>query len=222
MNKAVNYTGFAIASLGEGAIFLTTTSYVQLAIAILLYFPLTYFAFQLFPRKSNLKYPNTSIDDINRQSIPTPNLNTPAPQIITNTNSEEGVEILDFDKRAFLKLVGASGLAFFVSSLFTKRAENLILGKTDDSKLTTIQNSKGNVINPAEHHPTDSYKISEVDYGVNSFYGFIDRRDGWFIMKEDLNEGTFRYIKGDANFRENWNNRNNLKYEYFNQVFPES
>ena len=52
MKKVVLFTGFIVASLTNAAIFLTTTTYIQLAIAIVTYIPLAYFALKLFPRKS--------------------------------------------------------------------------------------------------------------------------------------------------------------------------
>jgi hypothetical protein len=223
IKKIAAYISFVLASLVDLSIFFTSSSYVQLAIAILLYLPLAYFAFKLFPRKTHSRRPNSS-EQTMQESVPSdsPPVAQPKNEIVNSNNIEnESVEITDINKRTFLKLIGATGLSFFVSSFFTKRFETL-LGKTNDSGLTGIQDSAGNVINPAKHHPTDSYKISEVDYGINTFYGFIDRGESWFIMKEDINAGTFRYVKGNTNFRDNWSNRQNLKYDYFNQVFPKS
>ena len=215
--KNAIYSGFVAASLAEAAIFITATSYIQMAAAILLYIPLAYFAFKLFPRKSKASPESTTTLPIQEE------------RIIEHTKPEEqgveeieSVEIFDIDKRAFLKLIGVTGLSFFISSLFSKRVETQILGKPEEPGPTTIQDPIGNIINPAKHQPTDNYKISEVDFGINTFYGFIDRGEGWFIMKEDMNAGTYRYLKGDTNFHDNWNNRENLKYDYFNRVFSKS
>jgi hypothetical protein len=222
MNKLATYTGFVLAGLTDATLFITSTSHAQLALAIVLYLPLAYVAFKLFPRKTQQQYTtvrNTSSDS----QIPS-NYSSQV-DTVDQTNSKsritDGVDVLDFDKRAFLKLIGATGLAFFISSLFTKRAEGLLLGKAEEATVTSIKDPIGNVINPAKHHPTDNYKISEVEYGVDTYYGFIDRSEGWFIMKEDLNAGTYRYAKGDTNFYANWNARNDLKYDFFNRVFPE-
>jgi len=209
--KTALYTSFVTASLADAAIFITTTTYIQLTIAILLYLPLTYFAFKLFSRKSRFK-----------PALIQENL------LVDQTSSNEyeiekgKVEISDIDKRAFLKIIGAAGLSFFISSLFSKKIGSNILGVSEQPGVAKIQDPKGEIITQAKHHPTDNYKISEVDYGIVTYYGFIDQNEGWFIMKEDFNAGTYRYIKGDANFKDNWNNRTNIKYDYFNQVFPES
>jgi hypothetical protein len=217
IKKTAIYTGFAAAGLADTAIFLTSTSYIQLAVAILIYLPLVYIGFKLFPRKDKVysKAPNTQ----NIQTVKQNNL-------IDNTTSQKyknkKAEISDIDRRAFLKLIGATGLSFFISSLLTKRFESQILGRPEEPGKTFIKDPTGNIISPAEHYPTDNYKISEVDYGINSYYGFMDQAEGWFIMKEDVNAGTYRYIKGDDNFPDNWNNRENLKYDYFNRVFPKT
>lgn len=212
MQKIATYSGFVTAALADAAIFMTTTTYVQLVIAAILYIPLAYFAFTLFPRKTRGTDTYINPDQIDRlvDQIPPEHLES------------QGVEIVDIDKRAFLKLIGATGLSLFLYSLFTKRAEGLFLGRAADSGVTAIEDTSGNKINPAKHQPTDDYKISEVDYGIFTYYGFIDRVNGWFIMKEDVGAGSFRYIKGDGNFALNWDNRENLNYDYFNRVFPES
>ena len=222
MKNIALYTGFVAASLTNAIIFITTTTYLQLAVAIFIYVPLVYLAFKLFPRKTRIN--NSTVHTV---QIPDPvEYTTPKPKPIEHTISEqdksEGVDIVDINKRAFLKLIGAAGLTLFISSLFSKKAESLILGKAEEPGATTLQDATGNIINPAEHYPTNDYTISEVDYGISTFYGFIDRDEGWFIMKEDGNAGAYRYIKGNAGFRNNWKNRENLKYDYFNRIFPKT
>jgi hypothetical protein len=211
MKKLAIYTSFAAVSLSDAAIFLTTTTYIQLAVAILIYLTLVYLAFKLFPRKI---YPQSNT----RQSIQKDiTLNKTSSK--QDTSGEVGIS--DINKRAFLKLIGATGLSFFITSLITRKF-GTFLGRTEGPEFTSIRDSSGNIINPAKLQPTDNYKISEVNYGTITYYGFIDQGEGWFIMKEDINAGTYRYIKGVTNFHENWNNRESLKYDYFNQVFPNS
>lgn len=210
MKKLAIYTGFTAASLADAAIFLTTTTYVQLATAIVLYLPLIYLAFKLFPRKTHIIIPPI-------QTIPNKDK---VEQSLSEQPIDKELGISDINKRAFLKIIGATGISFFISSLFSRKAGPLILGRAEEPEMTTLKNTTGKIIDPAEHYPTDNYKISEVEYGTNTYYGFIDQGEGWFIMKEDINSGTYRYIKGDTNFLENWNNRENLKYDYFNRVFP--
>ena len=211
MKKMAIFTGFTAASLADATIFVTSTTYIQLAVAVLFFLPLAYFAIKLFPRKTRLESPTLQSPpkDISLEHTP------------SKQQKREKVEVSDIDKRTMLKLVGAAGISFFLSSLFAKRFGTNIFGKPEEPGLTTIQDPIGNIIDPAKHHPTDDFKISEVDYGISTFYGFINSGEGWFIMKEDINAGSYRYVKGDTNFRDNWNDRNNLKYDYFNRVFPE-
>lgn len=210
MKQIALYASFVTTSLMEAALFITTTTYLQLAIAVLFFLPLTYFAFKLFPRKTMIK--NPVIQTIKKKILLA---HPPSKQ-----HKRKVIEISDIDKRAFLKIIGAAGLSFFISSLFSKKIDALIPGKSKEAGLAAIQDADGNIVKLAEPHPTDNYKVSEVDYGVNTYYGFIDRGEGWFIMKEDLNAGTFRYIKGETNFQDNWKKREKLEYDFFNQVFP--
>jgi hypothetical protein len=192
MRKTLTYSTFAIASLVVVAAFLTATTYIQLAFATLLYPLLAYFAFELFADR-------TWSIHINKPAIPT---------VMARPPSEprgEKVDIVDIDKRAFLKLIGAAGLSFFLFSIFNQKAASLFSRRTVDG------------IAPPSSSPPD-YRISEIDDSDITFYGFTKLDGGWFIMKEDTN-GSFRYIKGDSNFSGNWDNRERLNYDYFHNVF---
>ena len=203
MKKILIYGGFIIASILVVVIFVTSTTYTQLAIASLLYPPLAYFAFKHFP--SNLRKAHTERLTVAIQ---------PA-----NKSKKEGVEIVDIDKRAFLKLIGAAGFSFFLFSILSKRIETLIFGRASLVGLAPLGSTTSNQINSAERQPTDSYKISEIDSGEFTFYGFINKGGGWYIMKEDPGTGSFRYTKGESNFPKNWVGRERLTYDYFHNVF---
>src|SRR3989344_2261310 len=119
MNKLTTYISFVIAGLTDATLFMTSTSHAQLVFAVVLYLPLVYVAFKIFPRKTQKHY--TTIQNTPLVSQITSNqdnqINT-VNQTISDSHIAEGVDVLDFDKRAFLKLIGATGLAFFMSSLF--------------------------------------------------------------------------------------------------------
>lgn len=202
MKKILTYVIFIIAGLLIVVTFITSTTYTQLAIASLLYPPLAYFAFKFLPLKSQ------------KPIIAPVGAVIGGTQPINQKVQREGVEIVDFDKRAFLKLIGATGFSFFLFSLFTRRVEDLILGRS----VAPIAPSNNNTALP----PTDStqgYRVSEIDNGEFNYYGFINKDGGWYIMKEDPTVGSFRYAKEESNFTKNWSGRNNLKYEYFHNVF---
>ncbi len=67
--------------------------------------------------------------------------------------------------------------------------------------------------------PTDGYTISEIDDGIIAYYGFMGQKGAWFIMRQDANDGSFRYAKGDIDFPINWEDRTNLTYDYYANVF---
>jgi hypothetical protein len=61
------------------------------------------------------------------------------------------------------------------------------------------------------------YAPSDLDEGVTSYYGFLDKRGWWYIMK--VTPTAIRYIRGEANYAANWTGRANLNYQYFDVVF---
>lgn len=201
--KILIFGSFIAASMLVAVTFVTSTTYTQLAIATLLYPPLVYFAFKCFPHKSYKTYINKPVIAI---------------QPVTKSK-KENVETVDIDKRAFLKLIGAAGFSFFIFSIFAKRAESLLFGKAAESGIAVLEDTTGNKINPAERQPTDGYIISEVDNGEFTFYGFVNKNGGWYIMKENPDTGSFRYTKGESNFPGGWNDRKLLNYDYFHNVF---
>ncbi len=207
------YPSFILACLVVIWVFITSTTYVQLSVAVLLYPLLTFFVYKVF------KGDSWRI----RRNHPKEHAAVIKPRVITEKKIAEAkgknFVVADIDKRAFLKIVGASGVFFFLLSIFGRRAESLLLGQG----LLQTQIPSGNrpVSEPSTTNatPTDGYNISEVDDDVVSYYGFINKQGGWFIMKGDTNTGTFRYAKGGSDFPNNWKNRKNLKYDYLDKVF---
>lgn len=185
--------------------FLTATSYVQLAIATLFYPPLIYLALTLFPRKR----PSVVL----KRAIARPKLG--------NKLERETVDIADIDKRAFLKIIAGAGLSYLLYSIFTKKVETMLLGKVSGSGIAAPEDTACKTVQATEVSTTDAYKISEVDdQGQVAYFGFIDSKGAWFIMKKEENSGSFRYTKGNANFAANWASRALLGYDYYHKVFP--
>jgi hypothetical protein len=212
MKKILTYYSFIIVSLMVVVGFVSATTMMQLGAAVM-FFPLfIFFAFQILPRKSraisqNVAYelaPATSIDEVQKEYGDVVKL------------KKEGVDI---NRRQFLKLIGTAGLSLFLFSIFTKRAEGAFFGSVPGPGTVSIKNTSGVKIDPAVEHPTDSYRINEIDDSVISYLGFTNPDGAWFIMQEDTNTGTFRYIKGASNFATSWTNRAGLTYDYFNNVF---
>jgi len=202
MRKILTYFSLVIASLAVIALFVTSVNYLQLVVASILYPILVYLIYKILPPKVSM-----------------PNIEKPATAILQPVNAiKENKGIADFDKRSFLKVIGAAGISFFLFSIFSKRSTVPFFGTLTGGDTTSYTDSNGNKINPAEHQPTDGYRISEIDDNDISYYGFTNKDGGWFIMKEGI-EGSFRYVKGESNFTGNWADREVLKYDYYHNVF---
>ena len=199
ISKIFMYGSFILAGIYIATIFLTSTTYIQLAIATLLYPPLVYFAFICFPPRPRV----IEVKDV---------VVTKSSQLTKNENG--GVEIADIDKRAFLKLIGAAGFSFLLFSILSRKIQSLIF-----SDSPAINESTKTESGTSPDQLTDGYKISEIDNSEFTYYGFTNKDGGWYIMKEDPNSGSFRYIKGDKDFPSGWTRRAEFKYDYFHNIF---
>lgn len=70
--------------------------------------------------------------------------------------------------------------------------------------------------------PLTGYRISDRDSdgsdGYN-YFGYLDANGGYYIMREQLSNGAYRYSKGAADYESAWTNRANQTYGYFSIVF---
>lgn len=204
MRKILTCCSFVIAALVVVLAFVTATTYVQLAVAIFLYPLLVYFALRIFPRKAWQASPLEQVATIGPVSMRLP---------------KEDTGIIDIDKRAFLKLIGISGISLLLYWVFIKKAGTPLFGGASESGTVSLQDTAGHTIDPAEKQPTDGYRITEIDDSIIAYYGFTHKNDSWFIMRIDTDTGSFRYVRGNSNFAGGWNNRENLKYDYYVNVF---
>ena len=208
----LTYCSFVIACVVVIVAFITATTYIQLAVAILLYPLLVFFAYKALPPK------------IWRYTSKKQAAATVQPPVVklaekAETARSENVGISDIDKRVFLKLIGGTGLFLFLFSIFNKKTESIFFKSLPPQARLSLEDTTGTKINPAQNHPTDGYTISDVDDNIISFYGFTKFGGAWYIMRADSDTGSFRYTKGDSNFSGNWTNREKLKYDYFSNVF---
>jgi hypothetical protein len=208
MRKALAYTSFIITTVLVILAFVTATTYVQLGVAIVLYPLLAFFAYKLF-------IVNNKVQRISVEPLPA----IPVNNSQVETLQKDEIKITDIDKRAFLKLIGATGLSYLLFTLIGRRVGTRFFGNETGLGITSLTDNSGNKINPAESHPTDSYIISEIDDSYNSYYGFINNKGAWYIMKENPENGTFRYARGEENFSGNWAARDTLNYDYYYKVF---
>ncbi len=126
---------------------------------------------------------------------------------------------LDVNRRDFLKLIGSAGILAVIMGIFGRRSGiSPFLGGGGGYESVTLKDTSGNVINPAENSPTNGYSITQIDDSIPSYFGFVNKNGGWFIMREG-EDSAYRYIKGENNFTPNWSNRTRLDYNYFDKVF---
>lgn len=204
LEKLLVYYGFIVSSLVVITGFASVRSPVELVSAILFSPILIYFFIKILPKRS--------------KAINVPLVASAIPIEVIKLK-KEGVDI---DKRMFLKLIGSAGLSIFIFSLFTKKAEAAFFGSVPGPGTVSIKDSAGVKIDPAEKHPTDGYKITEIDdAGSDTYTGYIKRGGAWYIVKE-IGSGTdssYRYTKGGSDFTTNWTNRTGLTYGYYDSVF---
>src|SRR5690349_19228401 len=105
MAKTITHIGFFLATLVVVLLFITSKTYNQLVVSTLLYIPLAFIALKIFKRKED-EAPLLSV-----QVSTTQDHISDTPKIESRTDK---VDIADVDKRAFLKIIGAAGLSFFV------------------------------------------------------------------------------------------------------------
>lgn len=215
--RILTFSSFILAGMAIMGIFLTATTYTQLGIAIALYPVIIYLAFKTFPRGTQISRLNEAVVTTQPQVEIEQKVNANAGEEKTEAGKEEALTITDINKRAFLKLVGATGLSFFLISVFGRRVESLLVGQ---NLVQTPASAPINQTALASASPTDGYNISEIEDGAIGYYGFINKDGAWFIMKSDTNSGSYRYTRGKSDFPANWKKREQLEYDYFYKVFP--
>lgn len=189
--------------------FITAKTYTQLGIAILLYPLLAFFVYKVFENTIWRPSSKKTVEQIQ-----------PLVKVAENEDVKTAsVGIADTDKRLFLKLIGATGLSFFLISIFGRRIEALLFGQNLGRVPASVGNPPAGKTSPATVSPTEGYTISEIDDNIVGYYGFVNKEGAWFIMKRDTNSGSFRYAKGGSDFPANWKKRQDLKYDYFHNVF---
>lgn len=211
MKKTLAYIGFGLSVIVVIATFVTAKTYIQLVIAIIFYPLLAYFALKLFPRGNQIA---TAAPVMVSQPV-APTYNSPAPINF----GDKKVEIVDIDKRTFLKLIGTAGITFFLFSILGRKVNELVFGQALQSQFGNSENLTNNQTVTNESQITEGYRISEIDDDIVSYYGFTNKEGNWLIMKEDSDNNTFRYAKGSSEFSKYWNSRKTLKYDYYYNLF---
>src|SRR3990170_1731177 len=202
MKKVIIYYDFIIVSLIVLAGFFSAENIYQLLSASIYYPILIYFLTLIIPRR--------------QKAVVLPKEIEPVTKVIKPGEKEEKLEKLtkiktgkiDKDRRVFLKIIGTAGATAFIFSIFgVKKAQAAFFGSVPGPGIVGLKDIAGNRIDPAQHHPTDGYKISRLDDSSPAYYGFTNKEAAWFIMKED-SSGNYTYAVGSSGFDTNWTNRN--------------
>jgi hypothetical protein len=219
MNKALTYSSFAILSIIVVWIFVTSQSYQQLAVATILYVPVVYYGLRIFPRKRPVSVSLTIDNEMPQIGVTTDTNGTQSQSQTNHQQQQDKPEVVDSEKRDFLKFLGGAGLSFIVLSLLNRKPGSLFKTQSDTPEVVSIGNSIGQKVDPAESQPTDGYKISEIDDSEVTYYGFTNKNGAWFFIKVDTENGSFRYTRGESDFSRNWQYRKDLEYDYYSNVF---
>lgn len=78
-------------------------------------------------------------------------------------------------------------------------------------------------LNKAAFHPLSGksipYYIHDKDDGSDiKYYGFVDLRGTWVIMREITTAQSYRYCFGKSSYQTNWTGRTGLTYGYYNEI----
>jgi len=81
--------------------------------------------------------------------------------------------------------------------------------------------------NPVNTDPTVGYQIADTDDASNpKYYGFVNSKGAWYILRENTSTKTYRYATGIPDkenggglYTDAWNDRANLTYGYFYEVW---
>jgi hypothetical protein len=229
MKKLLTFYNFVIVSVLVFIGFLSAASYSQILSASIFYPIFVYFALLLVPK------PQKAVV-LPKEVTPTKSIKHKSKKNLTKTkrSKEKVVELkrieedgpakkFDIDRRAFIKLVGSGGMAVFLFSVFgIKKAQAAFFGSVPGPGIVGLKDASGTRIDPAEKHPTDGYKITEIDDASSpAYYGFVNKDGAWFIMREN-SSGEYRYTSGSSDFTNattGWPNRASLSYGYFDTEF---
>lgn len=217
MRRILVYYNFIVCGVMVLVGFSGAQSYPQLASAALFYPLAVYFTLLVIPqRKRALKYPVAPVTKPTKKGV---KLSKIEPEVLAP--EEETERDFDLDRRAFIKLIGSAGLSVFFLSMFTKKAQAAFFGSVPGPGTIAIKDSTGTVIDPAEKHPTDGYRLAELDDAVPSYYGFINKDSEWFIMREEAS-GTYKYKVGTTGFTTAWSGRATIpeiEWLYYDSAF---
>ena len=217
MKKILIYYNFVIIAFIVITGFIFATRPIDLLTAILFYPIFVYFALLIAPKRQKAiilpKETKPAVIEAEKEG---------EGKVIKLEKVVEGEKKFDLDRRAFIKLIGSAGTAAFIFSIFgIKKAEAAFFGSVPGPGIVGVKNIAGVPIDPAEKHPTDGYRIAELDDSTPAYYGFLNKESAWFIMREE-SSGTYKYKTGSSGFTSAWSGRAaipEIEWEYYDDAF---
>ena len=199
--------------------FLGAESYAQLTAAIMFFPLMLYFAYLIIPRNTRaISLPQKKAKTKSKKKTTTVNKKGEVVELKKEGEEKEGK--FDLDRRAFIKLIGSAGMSLFLLAMFTKKAQGAFFGSVPGPGTVAIKDTTGTKIDPAIKHPTDGYRVAELDDATPSYYGFIDKDGNWFIIRDD--DGTYKYKTGTSGFTTAWSGRGSIpeiEWLYYDEAF---
>ena len=193
--------------------FLGAISYAQLVSAVLFYPLMLYFAYLIIPRNTKAIALPKKKEEVKKKPEKTKD-----GEVLELKKEGEEKTKFDIDRRAFIKLIGSAGMSIFLLSIFTKKAQGAFFGSVPGPGTVAVKNIAGDKIDPSEKHPTDGYRVADMDDSSPAYYGFTDLDGNWFIIKEDT-DGSYKYVRGASSYTSNWTTRSGQSYDYYDVVF---
>lgn len=218
MKKLLIYYGFIVTSTMVLAGFLGASSTPQLISAVFFYPLAMYFTLLILPKRNRAIILPQTLPVVKEKKVQRKISEEKISETVKLQPIEEGK--VDKERRAFLKAIGTAGMTIFLLSIFTKKAQGAFFGSMPGPGTVALKDIAGNKIDPAVKHPTDGYRIAELDDGTPSYYGFIDKEGNWFIMRD--NNGTYKYITGSTGFSSAWTGKGaepEINWKYYDAAF---
>ncbi len=97
-----------------------------------------------------------------------------------------------------------------------------MIGQHDRMPTRGIKNPIPTVVEVVDTDPLLGYRISDRDNnGIDgyNYYGYMKKDGNFYIMRETVATGAYRYFKGTSDYSTIWTARAAKTYDYFNVIF---
>lgn len=138
---------------------------------------------------------------------------TPKPERVIVPPANVTVKQEKIDYKKFAKLIPEPAKEFNYSKL-AKMIANEVAG------MAVSVGGGGGTRKEGLDDLTRSYNVCDKDVAsAVKYYGFTGKAGNWYILKEDTDNNTYRYIKGSNKYATNWDDRVSLEYAYYHEIF---